>query len=61
MAVEVGDSVKAGDVVIVLEAMKMEYTVTSPYAGVVTGLPAAEGSTVEGGAILAVIEEKDEQ
>lgn len=43
---------------VVLEAMKMEHTVTAPYDGLVTSLPIEVGSTVEGGAVLAVIEEK---
>ncbi|MBF6150086.1 ATP-binding protein [Nocardia nova] len=57
-AVDAGDAVAAGDVVVVLEAMKMEHTVTAPYDGLVTSLPIQAGSTVEGGAVLAVIEEK---
>ncbi|PPI93241.1 acetyl/propionyl/methylcrotonyl-CoA carboxylase subunit alpha [Nocardia nova] len=57
-AVDVGDPVAAGAVVVVLEAMKMEHTVTAPHDGLVTSLPIEVGSTVEGGAVLAVIEEK---
>jgi propionyl-CoA carboxylase alpha chain len=55
--VEEGARVAAGDVVVVLEAMKMEHTVRSPADGVVTSLPAAVGSTVQTGSVLAVVAE----
>jgi acetyl-CoA/propionyl-CoA carboxylase, biotin carboxylase, biotin carboxyl carrier protein len=51
-----GDHVEAGDVVVVLEAMKMETAVAAPRAGTVTGLRVAAGDTVAGGDTLAVIE-----
>ncbi len=41
-----GDHVDAGDVVIVLEAMKMETEVTAPRAGIVCRLHVAEGDSV---------------
>ena len=47
-----GDSVKAGDVVLVLEAMKMENEITSPADGVIASLSLTEGSTVAGGDLL---------
>ncbi|GGL12964.1 acetyl/propionyl/methylcrotonyl-CoA carboxylase subunit alpha [Planomonospora parontospora] len=50
-----GDQVTAGQVVVVLEAMKMEHRITAPAAGTVTGLDAAPGRRVEAGAVLAVI------
>ncbi|CUU59779.1 propionyl-CoA carboxylase alpha chain [Parafrankia irregularis] len=56
VAVDVGDNVSAGDVVLVLEAMKMEHTVTTPHQGVVREMTAAVGAVVEGGRLLAVIE-----
>ncbi|SDX87072.1 Biotin-requiring enzyme [Ruminococcaceae bacterium YAD3003] len=43
-----GDSVKAGDVVLVLEAMKMENEITAPADGVIASLSLTEGSTVAG-------------
>ena len=47
-----GDSVKAGDVVLVLEAMKMENEITAPVDGVIASLSLAAGSTVAGGDML---------
>ena len=40
---------QAGDVVLVLEAMKMEHPVTAPYAGVVAALRCAVGDLVRAG------------
>ena len=47
-----GDQVKAGDVVLVLEAMKMENEITAPADGTVASLSLAAGSTVAGGDLL---------
>jgi len=41
-----GDSVAAGDVLLVLESMKMELAITAPHAGTVTGLQLAPGDRV---------------
>jgi acetyl/propionyl-CoA carboxylase alpha subunit len=54
--VAVGDRVEAGQVLLVLEAMKMEQPVRAPAAGRIAELRAAEGEQVEAGRILAVIE-----
>ncbi|WP_395108914.1 biotin carboxylase N-terminal domain-containing protein [Actinomadura sp. SCN-SB] len=51
-----GDRVTAGRPLVVVEAMKMEHTVTAPIAGVVTRLPARAGAQVALDAVLAVIE-----
>ena len=51
----VGDAVKAGDVVIVLEAMKMENDIVAPCDGTVKAIVASKGSTVNTDDILAVI------
>ncbi len=59
VAVEVGDAVAAGDVLVVMEAMKMELSVTASVAGVVTAVPVAEGDSVEAGAALVVVDETD--
>ncbi len=52
--VAVGDSVKRGDVICVLEAMKMENEITSPVDGKVTFI-AAKGSSLQTGELLAAI------
>lgn len=54
--VEEGDEVGEGQLLLVLEAMKMEQPVTAPHAGVVRSLPFVEGTLVPGGAVLAEIE-----
>ncbi|MFC4068697.1 acetyl/propionyl/methylcrotonyl-CoA carboxylase subunit alpha [Actinoplanes subglobosus] len=55
--VEVGAVVGKGDPVVVLEAMKMQHTVTAPTDGTVTALTVTVGQQVVAGAVLAVIEE----
>ena len=47
-----GDAVKAGEVVLILEAMKMENEITSPVDGTIGSLSLSEGSTVAGGDLL---------
>ena len=47
-----GDSVKAGEVVLILEAMKMENEITAPIDGTIESLSLTEGSTVAGGDLL---------
>jgi propionyl-CoA carboxylase alpha chain len=54
--VAVGDRVEAGQVLVVLEAMKMEHAVHAGAAGTVTEVDVAEGDQVETGRILAVVE-----
>ncbi|MDQ3236247.1 MAG: biotin/lipoyl-binding protein [Actinomycetota bacterium] len=51
-----GDEVEEGQVILILEAMKMEQSVTAPHAGRVASLPYAEGALVPAGAVLAEIE-----
>ena len=53
----IGDTVAAGQVLVVLEAMKMEHHITAPFDGTVTELPIAVGDQVENGALLLTIEE----
>ncbi len=50
-----GASVKEGDVVLILEAMKMENSITSPTAGTVNKIHFKDGDTVQKGDVLAVI------
>ncbi|MGQ4597420.1 ATP-binding protein [Nocardia sp. R6R-6] len=55
VAVEEGQSVEAGDLIVVLEAMKMENPVNAHKAGVVTGLSVEAGAAITQGTILAEI------
>jgi len=59
VAVEAGQSVSKGDVIVVLEAMKMQHTITAPADGVVAELDVSVGQQVESGAVLAVIDTPD--
>ncbi len=56
LKVSEGDSVSAGDVVLVLEAMKMENEITSQVDGTVTSILVKTGDSVNGGDVLVVIE-----
>lgn len=53
---KVGDSVNAGDTVLILESMKMENAIMAPKSGKVKEIPVAEGATVALGDVLLVIE-----
>ena len=55
--VEAGDRVAAGQTVLVLEAMKMQHTVSAPVAGTVTEIDVKAGAQVAAGEVLAVVEE----
>jgi acetyl-CoA/propionyl-CoA carboxylase, biotin carboxylase, biotin carboxyl carrier protein len=57
LAVEEGQTVAAGDLVVVLEAMKMEQPLNAHKAGVVTGLAAAVGQTVTSGAVICELKD----
>ena len=52
-----GQSVQQGDVLVVLEAMKMQHEITAPVDGFVTEVAAAEGQQVAAGDLLVSIEE----
>jgi propionyl-CoA carboxylase alpha chain len=56
VAVDEGATVERGQLVCVLEAMKMEHPVTAPADGVVRRLPVTAGAQVEAGALLAIVE-----
>ncbi|MFC8040416.1 acetyl/propionyl/methylcrotonyl-CoA carboxylase subunit alpha [Paenarthrobacter sp. NPDC057355] len=57
VAASEGDVVAEGDLIVVLEAMKMEQPLTAHKAGTVRGLSAAPGETVSAGAVIATIED----
>jgi acetyl-CoA/propionyl-CoA carboxylase biotin carboxyl carrier protein len=57
IAVEDGQTVAAGELVVVLEAMKMENPVTAHRSGTVTGLAVGQGETVTQGAVLCEIKD----
>ena len=59
--VGVGDTVVKGQALVVLEAMKMEHTVSAPAAGAVTGVEVSAGQQVEAGAVLVVVEETTDE
>ena len=52
---KVGDAVKKGDTVLVLEIMKMETPVVAPEDGTVASIDVAVGDAVESGALLATL------
>ena len=55
VAVEEGATVEVGDLVVVLEAMKMENAIKAHKAGTVTALPVEAGAVVNSGDVLATI------
>ena len=55
-SVSVGQDVKAGDVLLVLESMKMEINITAPCAGKVSHVLKTEGMRVQAGQTLVVLE-----
>ena len=54
--VKVGDTVAEGQVLIILESMKMEMPIEAPGAGTVSELRCAEGQAVEEGEVLLVVD-----
>ena len=57
VAVSEGQQVAAGDLVVVLEAMKMEQPVNAHKSGTITGLSAQAGATVASGAVICEIKD----
>lgn len=55
LVTEVGKQVNAGDVLLILEAMKMQNEITAPKAGVVKGINVTAGQGVKPGEVLVVI------
>ena len=54
--VTVGQSVKKGDVLMVLEAMKMENEIMCPCDGKIASVNTSKGASVESGTLLCVIQ-----
>ena len=54
--VEEGDEIESGDVVCVLEAMKMENDVVASRGGTVTQIAVSEGDSVDMGDVLVVVD-----
>ncbi len=52
---KVGQAVKAGDAVVIIEAMKMEIPVVAPQDGTVASIDVAVGDSIEAGAVLATM------
>lgn len=57
--VEEGQTIKTGDIVVVLEAMKMENDIPADFAGSVTNISVSQGQTVQMGDVLMEIEAYD--
>ena len=55
--VNVGDRVETNQVVIVLEAMKMENDIVTPYAGTVASINVTKGQAVNSGDVLITVAE----
>ncbi len=56
VATQVGQTLQVGDVLLMLEAMKMETSVTSPVAGKVAAIKVAHGETVQNGQVVVEFE-----
>ena len=54
--VEVGDQVVAGQLLAVLEAMKMEHQITAPVAGRVSAVLVTTRQTIDAGTVMVVVE-----
>ncbi|MCK6091634.1 acetyl/propionyl/methylcrotonyl-CoA carboxylase subunit alpha [Micrococcus endophyticus] len=59
VAAENGQTVAEGDLIVVVEAMKMEQPLTAHRAGVVSGLEVEPGQTVSAGTVIATIADAD--
>jgi biotin carboxyl carrier protein len=55
--VQAGDAVSAGDVLLVIDSMKMLHEISAPGGGIVSEIRVEAGSQVNAGEVLVVIEE----
>ncbi|MBI4893414.1 MAG: biotin/lipoyl-binding protein [Acidobacteria bacterium] len=53
---QAGQSIQTGDIILVLEAMKMETNITAPIAGKISKINVAAGDSVQAGAVLVEFE-----
>ncbi len=51
-----GQAVKAGDILVILEAMKMENEILAPCDGTVAGLSVTKGASVESGTVICSVQ-----
>ena len=56
VAAQVGQSLQTGDVLLVLEAMKMETNITAPGPGKIAAIPVNEGDSVQSGQVVVEFE-----
>jgi methylmalonyl-CoA carboxyltransferase 1.3S subunit len=56
VAAQVGQSLQTGDVLLVLEAMKMETNITAPGPGKIAAIPVKEGDSVQSGQVVVELE-----
>ena len=56
VAAQVGQSLQTGDVLLVLEAMKMETNITAPGPGKITAIPVNAGDSVQSGQVVVEFE-----
>lgn len=56
VAAQVGQTLQAGDILIVLEAMKMETNITAPFAGKIATLRVNQGDSVQAGQVVVEFE-----
>ena len=56
VALQIGQSIQTGDVLLVLEAMKMETNITAPAPGKIAAIPVKEGDSVQSGQVVVEFE-----
>ncbi len=56
VAAQVGQSLQAGDILLVLEAMKMETNITAPWAGKIAAIGVKQGDSVQAGQVVVEFE-----